>query len=231
MDTDPSRIQAEADLLGEPSLRVYLDDFALRAGRHLGADLDLSISLRHAGRDRLAASTSDRAARCDEVEYATGAGPCITAMDLLQVVLVPDAMQDTRWESWRRATLDEGYRSGAGVPAHVAEGVEVVLNLYSERVDPWHPDLLLRADTFAQQVAVTVGLCLQVAQLSAAVADARAAVTESQRLGELVVGALAADERSADGLLRRVREAGRDGGREAQEAVRAILRDAGTRDV
>lgn len=230
MDAGPGRTELETELLEAPTVRDYLDDFALRAGRHLGPDLDVSISLRHAGRDRLAAASSERAARCDEVEYRTGAGPCITAMDLLQVVLVHDALEDTRWESWRTATLEAGFRAGAGVPAHVAPGVEVVLNLYSERVDPWHPDLVVRADTYAQGAGVTVGLCLQVARLAAAYADARAATAEADRLGRLVVGAVAADESAAADLLRRVQDAARAGGPGAPDAVRDVLRRAGAAD-
>jgi GAF domain-containing protein len=215
----------EVHLLEAPTLRDYLDDCALRAGRHLGSDTDVSISLRHAGRDRLAASSSDRAARCDLVEYATGAGPCITAMDLMQVVLVPDVLGDTRWESWRRTSLDEGYRSAAGVPAHVTDGVEIVLNLYSEGLDAWDGPAILQADTFAQQVAVTVGLCLQVAHLSAVAADAQEALAELERLTELVVRAVADDEAQAPALLRRVRDAART----SDDAVRGVLREASGR--
>ena len=226
MDDQVSQSHVERSLLEATTVRDYLDDFALRAGRHLGTTTEVSISLRHGGRDRLAASSSDRAARCDEVEYSTGAGPCITAMDLMQVVIVPDILDDTRWESWRRAALDDGFRAGAGVPAHVADGVEIVLNLYSEDLDPWDPALIVRADTYAQQVAVTVGLCLQVAHLSAAYADAQAAVRDLQRLNDLVVRAVAEDEAAAPELLRRVRDAAQPGDARADDAVRSILREA-----
>lgn len=216
----------EVRLLEAPDVRGHLDDFALRAGRHLGTDTDVSITVRHAGRDRLAASSDPRAARCDEIEHAAGAGPCITAMDLMQVVLVPDIVDDTRWESWRRASLDAGYRSGAGIPAHVADGVEIVLNLYAERVDPWDRTAILRADTFAQQVAVTVGLCLEIARLSSAYADAQAALQDLQRLNALVVQAVMDDGAAAPELLRRVRDAGvPPGDPAAAESVRGILRE------
>jgi hypothetical protein len=218
--------QVETRLLEAPTVRDHLDDFALRAGRHLGTDTDVSITLRHAGRDRLAASTDPRAARCDEVEHSVGAGPCITAMDLMQVVLVPAIVDDTRWESWRRASLDAGYRSGAGVPAHVTDGVEVVLNLYSERIDPWDRSALVRADTFAQHIAVTVRLCLEVARLSSAYADTQAALRDLERLNELMVRAVADDESAAPELLRRVKDAADPADPDAVVAVRGILRAA-----
>lgn len=231
MDEQTSQTDVEMRLLEAPTVRDHLADFALRASRHLGSGTEVSISMRHAGTDRLVASSSGRATRCDEVEYRTGEGPCIAAMDLMQVVLVPDLVEESRWGPWRRASLDEGYRSGAGVPAHVADGVEVVLNLYSEQVDPWDADLIVRADTYAQQVAVTVGLCLQVAQLAAAYADAQAALRELERLTALVVAAVVDDGASAPALRDRIAEVARTAGPEAPAVVRSLLHEvtAGSR--
>jgi hypothetical protein len=134
-----------------------------------------------------------RAARCDEVEYAAGAGPCVTALDTMQVVLVPDIAADPRWPEWRAAALAAGFRSAAGVPAHVADGVEVALNLYAE--DPAHLDrsLLVRADAYLQHVAVTIDLCLQVAHLTTAHADDQGRLRELEAINRLVVAAVTDD--------------------------------------
>ena len=137
MAPDDTRARVEALILGTRTVRDHLDDFAVRAGHHLGAGTHCSVSLRRHGQDRLAAASSDRSAACDEVEYRTGAGPCVAAMDHLQVVLVPDVVSDTRWASWRDVTLGRGFRSAAAVPAHVSDDAEIALNLYSEAVDPW----------------------------------------------------------------------------------------------
>jgi hypothetical protein len=215
----------EARLLEAPTLRDYLDDFALRAGGQLGRDTEVCITMRHAGADRLVASSSDRAARCDEVEYATGTGPCLTAMDAMRVVLVPDIEADGQWPEWRQAALDEGFRSAAGVPAHVADGVEVVLNLYAERLDAWDAAAVLRADTYAQQVALTVGLCLEVAHLTTAHADGRGALRELQAINRLVVAAVTDDEDDAAELMRRLHEVVRGRSTHAESDVRGIIRD------
>jgi hypothetical protein len=213
---DP-QLQVETLLLDSGSVRDYLDDFALRASHRLGGDTEISITLRHSGHDRLVATSSERAARCDEVEHAKQAGPCVTAMDHLQVVLVPDIVEETRWNSWRQAALDAGYRSSAGVPAHVADGAEIALNLYSERVNPWDSDLLVRADIFAQDVARTVRLCLQLADLTRSLADAQAAqkandaieqaITETTESGASVPDAL--ERLARDGVQDRPDEDGR----------------------
>jgi hypothetical protein len=109
--------------------------------------------------------------------------------------------------------------------AHVADGVEIALNLYSERVDAWDRAEVLRADTYAQQVATTVGLCLQVAHLATAHADLQGAVRELQAINRLVVGALVADEGTAGELLERVRDVAARRSPGAEDDVRRIILD------
>jgi hypothetical protein len=225
VDENADQQVVERRLLEAPTLRDYLDEFAMRAGRHLGPDTEVCITLRHAGSDRLAASSSDRAARCDFVEYAAEAGPCIAAADGMTVILVQDIGRDERWPEWRAAALAEGFRSAAGVPAHVADGVEIVLNLYAQGVDVWDGPLLLRADTYAQQVALTVGLCLEVARLTTAHADAQQALRELQLINRLVVSALTDDEGAAAELTARVHDVVESGSTTAQAEVRTIIRE------
>ena len=218
-----SRRDVEVALLEAPTLRDYLDDFAMRAGRHLGPGTDVSITLRHARRDRLAAASSERAARCDQVEHATGAGPCLTAIETMQVVLVPDIAAEGRWSTWRDAALDAGDRASAGLPAHVADGVDVALNLYSATLAAWDGPLLLAADTYAQQVATTVGLALQVARLGDARDDDEAALRELRGINRLLVSALTRDDASATELAARLRGIARGGTTDPEADVRAVI--------
>lgn len=189
---DLGRRDREAVLLEARTVRDHLEDFALRASRRLGPDTDVSISVRHRGHDRLAASTSERAARCDTAEHDAGSGPCVTAMDTLQVVLVPDLAEEVRWPTWRDAAIAAGYRSAAGVPAHVTEGAEVALNLYSERLDPWDSASLLRADSYAQDVARTVRLCLELAELSEAASHAEQVLDAQAALDRAIASTMTA---------------------------------------
>lgn len=186
-----TRADLESLLVEARTVRDHLDDFALRAGHHLGRGTECSISLRHEGQDRLAASSSRRSTDCDEVEYSAGEGPCVAAMDELQVILVPDLWTDARWPAWNAKAREVGFRSAAAVPAHVTTGVDIALNLYSDQLDPWDRHALLRADGLAQDVARTVGLCLQVAGMAQQVQDLRAAVAArdviNQAIGAVMV--------------------------------------------
>lgn len=207
----PVEEQVETFVLEARTVRDHLDDLASRAGSLLGG-AEVSISVRHRGHDRLVAASSVRSGLCDQTEYDTGAGPCVTAMDLLQVVLVPDILEDTRWSSWRRVALDQGFRSAAGVPAHVAEGVELSVNLYSEDLDPWDADSVVRADAFAQQVAQTVRLCLEVARLTTAHADAVAAAEARESINETISRTLAEQQSTVGEVLTRLAQAGGEDG-------------------
>jgi hypothetical protein len=219
--------RAETDLLilGARTVREHLDSFALRAANHLGPDTHCSISLRHGGQDRLAATSSARSARCDEVEYASGAGPCITAMDLLGVVLVPDVVAEGRWSSWREITLDEGFRSSAAVPARVSAGADIALNLYSERLDPWDRSMLVRADTYAQQVAATIALCLEVADLSQQVTDLRELSARQQSLDRAIGVTMARRRCTADDALVVLRDEALTRGAALSDVAAGLLRD------
>jgi hypothetical protein len=224
MAEDDARAELDLVILEARTVRDHLDSFALRAANHLGPGTHCSVSLRHGGTDRLAATSSARSARCDEVEYASGAGPCITAMDLLGVVLVPDIVAEGRWSSWRQAALDEGFRSSAAVPARVREGAEIALNLYSERLDPWDRSMLVRADSYAQQVAATIALCLEVADLSRQVSDLRELTTLQETLDRAIGVTMARRGCTAEEALAHLRDLALTRGAELSEVATQVLR-------
>ena len=192
MDQHPTPTRFETLVLQAPTVQHYLDDYVIRAGHHLGFGIDVTVSLRHRGHDRLVASSSPHASRCDFAEYEAGVGPCIAAMDHLAVVIVPDILDNTQWPAWRHAALDEGFRSTAAIPAHVTDGAEVAVHLYSHRADSWNRDIIVRADLYAQQIAHTVDLRLQVDRLTKIHDDAHAA-TQDRHLIDQAVGATMAN--------------------------------------
>jgi hypothetical protein len=223
MAQDDARAELDVVILEARSVREHLDSFALRAANHLGPGTHCSVSLRHQGTDRLAATSSARSARCDESEYASGAGPCLTAMDLLGVVLVPDVLDEGRWSTWRQTTLDEGFRSSAAVPARVREGAEIALNLYSERLDPWDRSMLVRADTYAQQMAATVALCLEVADLSREVSDLRALKALQETLDRAVGVTMARRGCTAEAALAQLRDLALAQGADLSDVAAGVL--------
>lgn len=133
-----------------------LDGHAKGAADKLGPDAHCSITLRYRDRLTYVGSSDERAERCDAVEVRFGSGPCVTAMDELRGVLIPDLHADTRWPEWRDAALGAGFRSAAALPAYVDDDTTIALNMYSDLLDPWDRDTLIGMDTNIQQIAEAV---------------------------------------------------------------------------
>ncbi|QTE30395.1 GAF and ANTAR domain-containing protein [Pengzhenrongella sicca] len=193
-------------LLETASIEAYLEDFTSRAASYLGAGTQCGITLRHLGRDRRAASSDERAARCDDVEVATGAGPCLTAMDERRTLTTREIWRDDRWIAWRDAAELEGFRSAAAVPASAGGGTEIALNLYSEQADPWDPERLVRAAMFADQIAQVMALCIRIAEQTVINADLTAAMASRSTIDQAIGIIMAQNRCSAEdafAILRR----------------------------
>lgn len=130
-----------------------VDAILREAVERIGSHTSCSLVLRHGAGFVRVASSDARSARCDEIEVLEHRGPCVQAMDHLSGVLVPDLSADERWPAWRDEAISVGFRSAAALPAYVGDGTVLTLNLYSELLDPWDGDALVRADVHVQEVA------------------------------------------------------------------------------
>lgn len=133
-----------------------LAEYARGAADRLGPDTHCSIVLRSGERVAYAGSSDPRAEGCDEVEVRAGEGPCITALQHLSGILVPDLHAEEQWPAWREAALRVGFRSAAALPAYVDEATRLALNLYSDDLDPWDEDRLVGMDGYVQEIAEAV---------------------------------------------------------------------------
>ena len=134
----------------------YLDAYAVEATERVGVPTECSIILRNHHLLDQVASSSERAARCDRAEVTSGEGPCVAAIQQLRGELVPDVLAEERWQEWRAAATDAGFRSAAALPGQVDAETTVALNLYSQAVDPWDRETLVRMDQFVQEVAEAI---------------------------------------------------------------------------
>ena len=205
MADEGGRSELASFVLEARTVQEHLSDIARRAGTRLGDGTHCTVSLRHGGLHRVAASDGSRPAACDEVEFRHGSGPCLTAMDDRSVVLVPDVRDESRWRPWRDMVERVGFRSAAAVPAQVRDGADIALNLYSDAVDPWNGEALARAEAFAREVAGTVGLCLRVADLAQRVESLRDAVLARDVVNQAVGAVMATNRCTTDEALELLR--------------------------
>lgn len=137
-------------------MATYLQRYARTAADELGPGTHASITVRHFGATARAGSSSDRAARCDDVEERTQVGPCITAMRGMAPVVLPALGGEQRWPEWRAAFREQDFSSFAAVPVVVTARCEVALNLYSVGRREWDTADLAAVRRVADAAAVDV---------------------------------------------------------------------------
>ncbi|MFD2797547.1 ANTAR domain-containing protein [Promicromonospora vindobonensis] len=202
----------------------YPYEFAVRAATLLSPGLEVSITMREHGLAIRAGSNSEASGRCDRVEALTGVGPCIDAMDELHAQVVPAIVEEARWAAWREQALQEGFRSAVAVPALVEPGVSIALNLYSRLVDPWTPQLLTAADSYAQLTASAVRLRLEVAKLEDHTVGLYRKMSDSI-VTERAVGAIMHTNQCDESQARQIlKSASQHRNVEAREVAETVLR-------
>ncbi|WP_454048628.1 ANTAR domain-containing protein [Cellulomonas sp. Marseille-Q8402] len=139
------------------SVLALLDDLVEIVGRRTGSVVEGTVHARRRGADWLITTTGERAARCDAAP--PGNRPWRAALDSSAAVLLPD-LRDARngWEPWRRATLDEGFRCVAALPAPLARGGVTALSLYLDDPGACGPEVVRRATGFVGEMASLIEL-------------------------------------------------------------------------
>lgn len=91
------------------------------------------ISLTHATRPpRTVAATSDVASRVDQLQYDTGEGPCMQALEQSDVVWSADLATDEQWPAFApRAVQHAGVRSMLSFRMFLTDGYRGALNFYA----------------------------------------------------------------------------------------------------
>ena len=134
-DTAPEALTAAAELqellLATDNIEDFLQDLAVLAARSVAQGLSCGITLQRDGRLRTVANSDDRAARCDEIQYDQGTGPCLDAMRTREIILVDDLVEEERWGEYRTSVLAHGVRSSLSLP--LSDGTTGALNLYATR--------------------------------------------------------------------------------------------------
>jgi hypothetical protein len=181
-------------LLQTAGIDEFLDGVAEAAARHVGPATSATVTLRRNGRPTLVAASDERAAVCDQVEYETNDGPCLTSIDVGHTVHVPDVAQETRWPAWTMVTLDSGYASAAALPRSVRPGAAIALNLYADHAYAWDEAAIAVADRYADEVARAVTLCLRSVDQVEINDDLRAALV-SRAVIDQAIGIVMAENR------------------------------------
>lgn len=140
------------------------------------------------------ASSTPTARVMDDLQFAYGDGPCLTAMRTGKTVYLADVAREHRWPEYTQAVAGHGVSSILGVPLELEGNSSAALNIYSSAVDGFCPEDIARAESFGEQSAKTLRLELRLAQLRDAKEDLEAAM-KSRTAIDIAVGVIMAQNR------------------------------------
>lgn len=195
LDTLASHLQEL--VLDSGDIEEFLQELALFTGSMLfgrGQGLHCGITVsRHKRRTTVAANDA-KALVMDEIQYAFGDGPCLTAMRSRTTVHVPDVTREDRWPEYIAAVATQGIGSILAIPLPLEGDAAAVLNLYSPLRHGFTGEDISGAQAFGEQAAKTLRLELRIAQSTDAKNDLVNAM-KSRTMIDMAVGAIMAQNR------------------------------------
>ena len=141
--TAPDGHDGVADLL-QQMCRTLTTDLAV-----MGVAVNLMST---AGSDGVVAASDDRSRDVDELQFATGEGPCHDAYAARRPVLTPDlrSVAHHRWPGYSSAAIESGVAGVFAFPLHVGAVVLGVLNVYTDQPGSLNQEQIASALTRAQ---------------------------------------------------------------------------------
>lgn len=142
--TAPDGRDGVADLL-QQLCRALTTDLAV-----MGVAVNLMSA---AGSDGVVAASDDRSRDVDEIQFATGEGPCHDAYAARRPVLTPDLRSVTHreWPGYSSAAIESGVAGVFAFPLHVGAVVLGVLDVYTDQPGSLSQDQVAAALTTAQR--------------------------------------------------------------------------------
>jgi len=148
------------ELANEPDMQTTLQRVVEAAAQNLDGEVWASVSLVKRRREvETPASSDDRAARADQLQYELKEGPCVDAIWEQETFQIDDMTTDQRYPRWARAVVQEtGIRSSLSLQLFTnAEHDSLgALNLYSPEPSAFDHETRGEGLAFAAQAAVAL---------------------------------------------------------------------------
>ncbi|GGM13751.1 GAF and ANTAR domain-containing protein [Nakamurella endophytica] len=146
------------DLAAEPDLQHTLQRVVDLAAEHLGNDAYVGVSIVHKrGRVDTPASSDDRAARADQLQYELGEGPCLDAIWERETFGIGDLLHEDRYPRWAHRVAEEtGIRSSLSFQLFTSEDTLGALNVYSPHPAGFADRGREEGQVFAAQAAIAL---------------------------------------------------------------------------
>jgi GAF domain-containing protein len=142
--------------LGDTSLDGVLDHLSHLAKRTVAGAAEVSVTLSRGAGVYTAAFSGDLALALDETQYDQGHGPCLTALESGDVLIIEDMSADERWPEFTARAMEAGCHSSMSVGLPVHESVAGAMNMYGIKPGAFDDDAVVLGQTFAGYAAVAL---------------------------------------------------------------------------
>lgn len=197
-NSDDQFLQLHDLISGSSNVADFLTELSAVAASTLsdtaGVLIECGVTLRRRKRSATIAGSSERAALLDKLEQALGDGPCITALNAMKPVVLPDVGTDTRWPDYQKVLAENGCRSVLGVPLALDENQSAALNFFASEPHVFAPNVIARAEGFADLAGRALRLALRIADAQTLADDLRAAMANRTTI-DLACGVIMAQNR------------------------------------
>ncbi|HSO16357.1 MAG TPA: GAF and ANTAR domain-containing protein [Arthrobacter sp.] len=196
--TAPSTNQDLHELVLDSSdVEEFLRELARVSARSLsepGDEILCGITLFRHRKAATVASSSAAAQAMDEIQYAFGDGPCVTASREQETVHIPELEDCDRWPQYAATVRGHGVRSILAVPFLLDGTTRAALNLYSQRPGRFDGRALELARDFVRQTSLALRLAVRFAHYVDTAANLKATL-ESRTSIDVAVGIIMAQNR------------------------------------
>ncbi|MET1022414.1 MAG: GAF and ANTAR domain-containing protein [Arthrobacter sp.] len=184
-------------VLNSADVEEFLRELACVSARSLSEPDDeilCGITLFRHRKAATVASSSAAAQAMDEIQYAFGDGPCVTASREQETVYVPDLEDCGRWPQYAATVRGQGMRSILAVPFLLDGDTRAALNLYSHRPGRFDGRAMELATDFVSQTSMALRLAVRFAHYNDTAANLKATL-ESRTSIDVAVGIIMAQNR------------------------------------
>ncbi|MCB5282837.1 MULTISPECIES: GAF and ANTAR domain-containing protein [unclassified Arthrobacter] len=184
-------------VLHSSDVEEFLRELARISARSLsepGDEILCGITLFRQRKAATVASSSPAAQSMDEIQYAFGDGPCVTASREQETVHIRDLEECGRWPRYAETMRGHGVRSILALPFLLDGDTRAALNLYSRRSGRFDGRAMDLAQDFVSQTSLALRLAVRFAHYSDTAANLKA--TLETRTGiDVAVGIIMAQNR------------------------------------
>lgn len=222
------------EFLVSPDLSSFLNRLSELAALDLSVhgEVACSVTLGRRGRRATLGSSDPIAEAMDEIQYASGEGPCHESVATGRTIYVPDLRSSTRYPRYRDATSGSPLRSvfSTPIPLPADTDADAALNSYSTEVDGFSDELRAQAENLAALASRALQLAVRLARETDRSTDLAAAL-ESRTTISLAAGVIMAQSNcSAEEAMRLLKKASMNRNVKLRDVAAALLSRYGETD-